>query len=154
MVLFFQGSPEYLEYTACTTYFEWITSAVCKNITVPEKEVPCYLLDDQNEKYDLSPLIKLKGGYMVDSTAGWEFYINVCRDITAGNIKPYLLFTFFYDLSTLLKGHNVFDSVTDQTQQVARQLNWKGTWKVSNLSPSLPAAIFPFPVTILSKDRI
>ena len=58
---------------------------MCKDVLqTAVKEVPCYVYDDKNEKFDLSQLIKPYGGYLVDSTEGWQFYINVCRDITDG----------------------------------------------------------------------
>jgi hypothetical protein len=27
----------------------------------------------------------MQGGYLVDSAEGWDFFINVCRDIKSGN---------------------------------------------------------------------
>ncbi|XP_076077705.1 cation-independent mannose-6-phosphate receptor-like [Mytilus galloprovincialis] len=79
------GSPVFVEYSSCTSYFEWQTVFVCKDVLkTAVKEVPCYVYDDDNEKYDLTQLIKPESGYLVDSTEGWDFYINVCRDITAG----------------------------------------------------------------------
>ena len=79
------GSPEFTQYVSCTSYFEWRTISACKDVLqTAVKEVPCYVYDDKNEKFDLSQLIKPYGGYLVDSTEGWQFYINVCRDITDG----------------------------------------------------------------------
>ena len=54
----------------------------CKNADLDRTEVKCYLYDNKNKKRDLSPLIKTKGGYLVNSDSDEELYINVCRDIT------------------------------------------------------------------------
>lgn len=66
----------------CTYFFEWHSSVACKNADLDRTEVKCYLYDNKNKKRDLSPLIKTKGGYLVNSDSDEELYINVCRDIT------------------------------------------------------------------------
>lgn len=59
----------------------------CSSVNGPAlNEVPCSIYDSKGKERDLSPLIKLKGGYLVESPDADDFYINVCRDITAG--KP------------------------------------------------------------------
>ncbi len=69
----------------CETYFEWYTSAACKDPPTAKKEVKCSVYDQQGHKHDLTPLIKLKGGHQVETSDGRDFYINVCRDITPGS---------------------------------------------------------------------
>ncbi|KAK3097488.1 hypothetical protein FSP39_010082 [Pinctada imbricata] len=78
------GSPEYLDFSVCTSYFEWRTILACKT-KISDKEVKCSLFD-KGEKRDLSALIKTKGGYLADTTEAWSFMINVCRDITPDGI--------------------------------------------------------------------
>ncbi|XP_056014073.1 cation-independent mannose-6-phosphate receptor-like [Ostrea edulis] len=78
------GVPRFLSYTYCTSYFEWRTSYACQNMPVSHHEVPCYVYDDHGRLHDLSALVKTQGGYLVDSAEGWDFYINVCRDISSG----------------------------------------------------------------------
>lgn len=52
-------------------------------------QVPCYIFDSDGKKHDLSPLIKLKDGYLVDDgDDGVDFYINVCRSICRFLLKP------------------------------------------------------------------
>ncbi|XP_011491456.3 cation-independent mannose-6-phosphate receptor [Oryzias latipes] len=77
------GSPEFVAFSQCVHYFEWKTYTACKKDKFkPHKEVPCYIFDSDGKKHDLSPLIKLKDGYLVDDgDDGFDFYINVCRSI-------------------------------------------------------------------------
>ncbi|OWF52457.1 cation-independent mannose-6-phosphate receptor-like [Mizuhopecten yessoensis] len=75
------GSPEFLVYSLCTTYVLWRTNVVCNDTERAVKEVPCYVYDHLNQKHNLAPLTKKDGGYLVSSEAGWNFYINVCKDI-------------------------------------------------------------------------
>lgn len=56
---------------------------------VSHHEVPCYVYNGKGQLIDLSALVKTQGGYLVDTAEGWEFYINVCRDITAGKSDKY-----------------------------------------------------------------
>lgn len=56
---------------------------------VSHHEVPCYVYNGKGQLIDLSALVKTQGGYLVDSAEGLEFYINVCRDITAGKSDKY-----------------------------------------------------------------
>ena len=49
----------------------------------PIKEVPCFVYVN-GDRHDLSPLIKTTGAYLVDSSNGRDFYINVCRNINGG----------------------------------------------------------------------
>lgn len=46
-------------------------------------QVPCYVFDSDGRKHDLSPLIKLKDGYLVDDGEdSIDFYINICRSLS------------------------------------------------------------------------
>ncbi|KAL3881276.1 hypothetical protein ACJMK2_027732 [Sinanodonta woodiana] len=96
------GSPQYLNYLACVEYFEWWSNLFCPKSDPLPKEVPCSLIHDGDE-YDLSPLIKSEGGYLVDSVDDREVYINVCRDITADN-----------DTSTCSKGSGSCRVINDK----------------------------------------
>ncbi|XP_048456907.1 cation-independent mannose-6-phosphate receptor-like [Rhincodon typus] len=76
------GSPEFVTTSECVHYFEWKTFVACKKSTFnPHKEVPCYVIDEVGKKRDLNPLIKMSGGYLVDSPDDDDLYINICRDI-------------------------------------------------------------------------
>ncbi|XP_013417456.1 cation-independent mannose-6-phosphate receptor [Lingula anatina] len=76
------GSPVFLDSHLCDTYFEWHTTAACKD-DHSEIQEPCYIYDANGQKHDLSPLIKLKGGHQVNKASRtYDFYINICRDIT------------------------------------------------------------------------
>ena len=81
----FQGSPKFLDFYACETYFEWHSSVACLTAPTAKKEVRCYIYD-KGKKRDLTPLIKTTGGYAVASASGKQFYINPCREITRGKI--------------------------------------------------------------------
>ncbi|KAH9498512.1 Cation-independent mannose-6-phosphate receptor [Bulinus truncatus] len=79
------GYPKYLGEFPCSVHFEWASYLFCKNIPVPDKEVPCSVVKD-GSLIDLTPLIKLNGGYPVESTDDQtDILINVCRDITEAN---------------------------------------------------------------------
>ncbi|XP_078412852.1 cation-independent mannose-6-phosphate receptor [Cetorhinus maximus] len=76
------GSPEFVATSECVHYFEWKTFVACGKSTFnPKKEVPCYVFDEAGKKRDLNPLIKMSGGYLVDSPEEDDLYINICRDI-------------------------------------------------------------------------
>lgn len=77
------GSPEFVTSDDCVHYFEWKTFVACKkDLFKPIKEVPCYVFDDDLQKRDLNPLIKISGVYPVDdSDDDMELLINVCRTI-------------------------------------------------------------------------
>lgn len=46
-------------------------------------QVPCYVFASDGRKHDLSPLIKLKDGYLVDDGEdSIDFYINICRSLS------------------------------------------------------------------------
>ncbi|XP_024119822.2 cation-independent mannose-6-phosphate receptor [Oryzias melastigma] len=79
------GSPEFVAFSQCVHYFEWKTYTACKKDKFkPHKEVPCYIFDSDGKKHDLSPLIKLRDGYLVDDgDDNVDFYINVCRSINS-----------------------------------------------------------------------
>ena len=51
---------------ACVAVFEFVTNEACKKPpTVPE--IPCSLYNDRDHKRrDLTPLIKLKGNYVIE----------------------------------------------------------------------------------------
>ncbi|XP_063954249.1 cation-independent mannose-6-phosphate receptor-like [Lytechinus pictus] len=83
------GSPNFLEKSGCTYFFEWYSTVACSSVNGPAfNEVPCSLYDSKGKKRDLSPLIKLTGGYLVESPDADDLYINVCRDITADATGP------------------------------------------------------------------
>lgn len=45
-------------------------------------QVPCFVFDTDGKKHDLSPLIKMKEGYLVDDgNDDVDFYINICRSL-------------------------------------------------------------------------
>ncbi|KAL8573519.1 hypothetical protein ACOMHN_047790 [Nucella lapillus] len=75
------GQPVFLGDFGCSATFEWESYEFCTDVQKPAHEIPCYVHNDSHVM-DLSPLIKLKGGYLVNRENGREFYINVCRDIT------------------------------------------------------------------------
>ncbi|XP_076467139.1 cation-independent mannose-6-phosphate receptor-like [Babylonia areolata] len=75
------GQPVYLGDFGCSVYFEWESFEFCTDLEHPANEIPCYVYNN-SQIIDLSPLTKLKGGYLVDQENGREFHINVCRDIT------------------------------------------------------------------------
>nr|XP_046229339.1 cation-independent mannose-6-phosphate receptor [Scatophagus argus] len=77
------GTPEFVAVSQCVHYFEWRTYAACKSDKFkPHKEVPCYAFDSDGKKHDLSPLIKLGDGYLVDDgDDNIDFYINICRSL-------------------------------------------------------------------------
>ncbi|RDD41852.1 Cation-independent mannose-6-phosphate receptor [Trichoplax sp. H2] len=78
------GSPEFIEENNCVYYFNWKTSAACYSLNSPSStEIPCYIYDDQNQKRDLSLLMKEFGAYAVKSQSQKKLYINVCRNIQA-----------------------------------------------------------------------
>ncbi|XP_051868030.1 cation-independent mannose-6-phosphate receptor [Pristis pectinata] len=101
------GTPEFVTTSECVHYFEWKTFVACKKSTFnPIKEIPCYVFDEDGKKRDLNPLIKISGGYLVDSPDEDDFYINICRDISpldeTSACKP-------GSSACLLKGSTVFD---------------------------------------------
>ncbi|KAM4632802.1 LOW QUALITY PROTEIN: cation-independent mannose-6-phosphate receptor [Polymixia lowei] len=77
------GTPEFVTMSQCVHYFEWRTYTACKKDRFkPHKEVPCYVFDSDGKKHDLSPLIKLTDGYLVDDVDdSSSFYINICRSL-------------------------------------------------------------------------
>lgn len=79
----FQGSPVFLDNNGCDTYIEWYSSVACQK-SVTASFVPCYVYGSKTQRYDLSPLIKSKGAYRVETMDDSDFFINVCRDITPG----------------------------------------------------------------------
>ena len=77
-----QGRPVYLGEFGCSFYFEWESFEFCTDLEHPANEIPCFVYNN-SQLIDLSPLTKLKGGYLVTSE-NRDFYINVCRDLTPG----------------------------------------------------------------------
>ncbi|XP_064014257.1 cation-independent mannose-6-phosphate receptor [Pogoniulus pusillus] len=76
------GTPEFVMATECVHYFEWRTFVACKkDLFKPMKEVPCYVVDEDLKKHDLSPLIKVSGHYLVDDSDEDSLFINICRDL-------------------------------------------------------------------------
>uniref|UniRef100_A0A8C2ZDD4 Insulin-like growth factor 2 receptor n=1 Tax=Cyclopterus lumpus TaxID=8103 RepID=A0A8C2ZDD4_CYCLU len=77
------GTPEFVAVSQCVHYFEWRTFTACnKDKFKPHKEVPCYAFDSDGKKHDLSPLIKVTDGYLVDDgNDSVDFYINICRSL-------------------------------------------------------------------------
>lgn len=46
-------------------------------------QVPCYVFDTDGKKHDLSPLIKVDRGFLVDDGDDTvDFYINICRNLS------------------------------------------------------------------------
>ena len=80
-----QGRPVYLGDFGCSFYFEWESFEFCTDLAYPANEIPCFVYNN-SQLIDLSPLTKLKGGYLVDSENNRDFYINVCRDLTPGEM--------------------------------------------------------------------
>lgn len=75
------GAPELILGNECQVNFLWRTSAACA--VKPTNQVPCYVLDDNGNKRDLSPLIKKNEGYSVYTpNVAIDFIINVCSDIS------------------------------------------------------------------------
>ncbi|KAI3364465.1 hypothetical protein L3Q82_011257, partial [Scortum barcoo] len=79
------GTPEFVAVSQCVHYFEWRTYSACKNDKFkPQKEVPCFVFDSDGKKHDLSPLIKVSDGYLVDDgDDSIDFYINICRSLNS-----------------------------------------------------------------------
>ncbi|XP_022048417.2 cation-independent mannose-6-phosphate receptor isoform X2 [Acanthochromis polyacanthus] len=77
------GTPEFVAVSQCVHYFEWKTYTACKKDKFkPHKEVPCYVFDSDGKKHDLTPLIKVNDGYLVDDgDDAIDFYINICRSL-------------------------------------------------------------------------
>uniref|UniRef100_A0A8C4YYE4 Insulin-like growth factor 2 receptor n=1 Tax=Gadus morhua TaxID=8049 RepID=A0A8C4YYE4_GADMO len=77
------GTPEFVTVSQCVHYFEWRSYTACdKENFKPSKEVPCYVFDSDGRKHDLTPLISLTTGYLVDDGDNLgEFYINICRSL-------------------------------------------------------------------------
>nr|XP_045014516.1 cation-independent mannose-6-phosphate receptor [Jaculus jaculus] len=106
------GSPEFVTATDCVHYFEWRTTSACKkDIFKANKEVPCYVFDGELKKHDLSPLIRMSGGYLVDdSEPDTSLFINVCRDIDSlRDSSPQLRACPPGTAACLLKGDRAFD---------------------------------------------
>ncbi|GIY45748.1 hypothetical protein CDAR_543892 [Caerostris darwini] len=79
------GAPELLLISQCQVNFQWKTSAACQ-VKPKSHQVPCYTLDADGEKRDLSHLIKSTGGYFVNTpNPVVDFVINVCSDILPDN---------------------------------------------------------------------
>ncbi|GBN76356.1 Cation-independent mannose-6-phosphate receptor [Araneus ventricosus] len=79
------GVPELVLISQCQVNFHWKTSAACR-VKPKTHQVPCYALDGEGEKRDLSHLIKPTGGYFVNTpNPAVEFVINVCSDIRPDN---------------------------------------------------------------------
>ncbi|KAM9840298.1 cation-independent mannose-6-phosphate receptor [Aulostomus maculatus] len=77
------GTPEFVAVSQCLHYLEWKTYAACKKDKFkPHREVPCFVFDADGKKRDLSPLIKMSDGYLVDDgDDSVDFYINICRSL-------------------------------------------------------------------------
>lgn len=51
-------------------------------------QVPCYVFDTDGKKHDLSPLIQVSDGFLVDdSNDSIDFYINICRSLSESRSK-------------------------------------------------------------------
>ncbi|GFQ64134.1 hypothetical protein TNCT_577571 [Trichonephila clavata] len=75
------GVPELVLLSECQVNFHWKTSAACR-VKPKSHQVPCYAIDTDGEKRDLSHLIKSSGGYFVNTrNPAVDFVINVCSDI-------------------------------------------------------------------------
>ncbi|XP_035222792.1 cation-independent mannose-6-phosphate receptor-like isoform X1 [Stegodyphus dumicola] len=75
------GAPELILWSDCQVNFFWRTSAAC--INKPKiHQVPCYVIDKEGNKRDLSQLILRKGSYPVETAdPSINFTINVCSEI-------------------------------------------------------------------------
>ncbi|XP_035206977.1 LOW QUALITY PROTEIN: cation-independent mannose-6-phosphate receptor-like [Stegodyphus dumicola] len=76
------GAPELILWSDCQVKFFWRTSAAC--INKPKiRQVPCYAIDNEGNKRDLSQLILRKGGYSVAMffSTTFDFMINICSEI-------------------------------------------------------------------------
>uniref|UniRef100_A0A3Q4GTY1 Insulin-like growth factor 2 receptor n=1 Tax=Neolamprologus brichardi TaxID=32507 RepID=A0A3Q4GTY1_NEOBR len=111
------GTPEFVTVSQCVHYFEWKTYAACKKDKFkPHKEVPCYVFDSDGRKHDLSPLIKLKDGYLVDDGEdSIDFYINICRSLSE---RPFLS-SFSYFLHFFLSSLSLQYSLSDDSNPPA-----------------------------------
>ncbi|XP_061560975.1 cation-independent mannose-6-phosphate receptor isoform X1 [Phycodurus eques] len=78
------GTPEFVAVSQCVHYFEWRTYVACSSDKFkPHKEVPCFAFDSDSKKHDLSPLIKVSDGYLVDDgDDDVDFYVNICRSLS------------------------------------------------------------------------
>ncbi|XP_061785459.1 cation-independent mannose-6-phosphate receptor [Nerophis lumbriciformis] len=83
------GTPEFVAVSQCMHYFEWRTYVACKSDKFkPHKEVPCFAFDSDGKKHDLSPLIKISDGYLVDDgDDSVDFYINICRSLNGSEAR-------------------------------------------------------------------
>lgn len=51
-------------------------------------QVPCYVFDTDWKKHDLSPLIRVRDGFLVDDGDDTiDFYINICRSLSGSRSK-------------------------------------------------------------------
>ncbi|XP_035231797.1 cation-independent mannose-6-phosphate receptor-like [Stegodyphus dumicola] len=76
------GAPELILWSNCQVKFFWRTSAACIN-KPRTHQVPCYVIDNEGNKQDLSQLILRKGGYSVTNffSEAFHFMINICSEI-------------------------------------------------------------------------
>ncbi|CAN9507985.1 unnamed protein product [Ophioblennius macclurei] len=77
------GTPELVAVSQCVHYLEWKSYTACRRGAFrPHAEVPCAVFDSDGKKHDLSPLIRLEDGYLVDDgDDSVDFYINICRSL-------------------------------------------------------------------------
>uniref|UniRef100_A0A8C5Q086 Insulin like growth factor 2 receptor n=1 Tax=Leptobrachium leishanense TaxID=445787 RepID=A0A8C5Q086_9ANUR len=77
------GTPEFVTFSECVYNFEWRTFTACKkNKFKPNKEVPCYVFDEDLRKHDLNPMIGITEVYRVDDEdPDTDLYINICRTV-------------------------------------------------------------------------
>uniref|UniRef100_A0A4X2LI69 Cation-independent mannose-6-phosphate receptor n=1 Tax=Vombatus ursinus TaxID=29139 RepID=A0A4X2LI69_VOMUR len=103
------GTPEFVTSTECVHYFEWRTTVACKKDTFKaNKEVPCYVFDQELRKHDLNPLINTSGSYLVDdSDHDASLFINICRDI--GGSSQETRFCPSGSAACLVKGNQGYD---------------------------------------------
>ncbi|GFT52342.1 hypothetical protein NPIL_297832 [Nephila pilipes] len=79
------GVPELILLSRCQVNFYWKTSAACR-VKPKSHQVPCYAIDTDGEKRDLSHLIKSSGGYFVNTrNPAVDFVINVCSNLQPDN---------------------------------------------------------------------
>uniref|UniRef100_I3KFD8 Insulin-like growth factor 2 receptor n=1 Tax=Oreochromis niloticus TaxID=8128 RepID=I3KFD8_ORENI len=132
--LIFYGTPEFVTVSQCVHYFEWKTYAACKKDKFkPHKEVPCYVFDSDGKKHDLSPLIKLKDGYLVDDgDDSIDFYINICRSLSE---RPFLS-SFSYFLHFFLSSLSLQYSLSDDSTPPAICGSSKPAVNITFICPS------------------
>ncbi|GFY65626.1 hypothetical protein TNIN_97651 [Trichonephila inaurata madagascariensis] len=80
------GVPELVLLSECQVNFHWKTSAACK-VKPKSHQVPCYAIDTDGEKRDLSHLIKSSGGYFGEYAESCCGFCHQCLIIGSENLS-------------------------------------------------------------------